>query len=367
MKRVPYLTKDDFREHFKEFMAININIAKLTKGHTSGTSGKPIQFYSDTDIKERELAFIFHQWFRVGYKPGDPLVQIRGPIIRNSSLFEYNPAYKILRLSPRISNTETAEYYLKLISKFKAAYIHGYPSAIASFASLIKKNTLEVPFKLKAIFFASETVYDWERDIVFDVFNCRIFSHYGMAEQVVLASECENSCYYHCVPQYGITEIDPKTNEIIGTGFLNYVNPFIRYRTTDIASNLVASCDCSGREYYPVFMRVEGRLEDYIVTSLGLISPAIITHPFKDLKTIKNTQIIQKSMKHSILRVVPWKNSSTIAHKEELENLKQQLNMIIGDDMHIDIEETIEIEREKSGKFKWIISEVSKDILERGI
>jgi len=78
---------------------------------------------------------------------------------------------------------------------FGAKFLHGYPSTIATFAFMIKKYDFHVLFKLKAVFFASETIYPWERKITKEIFNCRVFSHYGMAEKVVLAGECENTCF----------------------------------------------------------------------------------------------------------------------------------------------------------------------------
>jgi phenylacetate-CoA ligase len=361
------LTKDDFKNHFKELVATNINLKNLPKSQTSGTSGKPLQFYRTRSIGQKELAFIFHQWSRVGYKPGDSRVAIRGAIIEHENPVQFNPVSNVLRLSPRVDNMETAKCYLQRIKKSKSGFIHGYPSAIASFAHIIKKYGLSVPFQLKAVLFASEAVYDWERKIVGEVFKCRVFSHYGMAEQVVLAAECEDSSYYHCLPQYGITEINPKTNEIIGTSFLNYINPFIRYRTTDIASTIISCCDHCGRGYYPVFEKIEGRIEDYIVTSRGLVGPAIITHPFKDLKTIKDTQIVQRSMDLIMLRIAPWDKKDSIAYKTEVKQLGRDLQKILGADMRIEIEEMEQIERAKSGKFKWIVSDVSKGMLEKGL
>jgi len=226
-----------------------------------------------------------------------------------------------------------------------------------------------VPFKLKAVLFASEAIYEWERALVQEVFNCRVFSHYGMTEKVVLAAECEHSQNYHCLPQYGITEIDPDSHEIIGTGFLNYANPFIRYRTTDISSMpLSFGCERCGRNYYPVFTKVEGRLEDFIVTPQGtLIAPAIITHPFKDLKTIKDTQVVQESPDRVILRAIPWDKSDLQLFEAELSKLCQDLQEILGTDLQVKGEMTEEIERPKSGKFKWIQSSISKDSLEKGI
>jgi len=367
LKQLPCLTKDDFKNNFQELVARNIDIKKLPMSHTSGTSGKPLQFYTSRSAGQRERAFIFHQWSRAGYELGDSKVGIRGEIINRRNPVEFDPVEKILRLSPRVDNVETAKYYLQKIEGFKSDFIHGYPSAIASFAYVIKKYGLPVPFQLKAVLFASEVVYDWQRKIVGDVFKCKVFSHYGSAEHVVIAAECEHSSYYHPLPQYGITEIDPETNEIIGTGFSNYINPFIRYRTTDIASGVVSHCNSCERAYYPVFAKVEGRLEDYIMTSQGPVAPAVITHPFKDMKTVKDTQIIQKSMRLILLRIAPWPGKDSAAYKTEVSQLCRNLQAILGNDVRIEVEELEEIERTKSGKFKWIISEVSKNMLEKGL
>jgi len=367
LKKLPCLTKDDFKKHFNGLVAQNINLKYLPMSHTSGTSGKPLQFYTSSSIGQQELAYIFHQWSRVGYKPEDRRVEIRGAVIEGGNPVAFDPVTRVLRFSPRIDNAETTEYYLEKIRQFQTSFIHGYPSAIASFAHIIKKYALQVPFQIKAVLFASETVYDWEREIVGEVFNCRVFSHYGMAEQVALAAECEHSAGYHFLPQYGITEIDPETKEIIGTSFLNYINPFIRYRTTDIASGVANHCEHCGREYYPIVQKVEGRIEDYIITRKGMVGPASITHPFKDLKTIRDTQVVQKSIDFIILRVVPWDKKDLAAYEAEVRYLSRSLQNILENDLRIEVEEVDEIERTNSGKFKWIVSEVSRGMLEKGL
>jgi len=369
LRKLPCLTKDIFKKHFSELIARNFKLINLPTNHTSGTTGKPLQFYENQNTKKKELAFIYHQWSRVKVKPGDLIIQLRGAIIKGNKPFEYDPIWKILRLSPIINSKETILYYLEIMQEFGAKYLHGYPSTIALLSSNIKRYGFSVPFKLNAILFASESIYSWQRNITKEVFNCQIFSHYGQAEKVVLAGECENNTYYHFIPQYGITEIDPTTNEIIGTSFLNYVNPFIRYRTTDIASHPVSlGCVGCGRQYYPVFSSVEGRLEDFIITPRGIpISPAVITHPFKNLKTIKNTQIIQKSIDCVKLRIVPWVSCDTKILKSELEELSQGVVSILGSNMKIETEIVESIPLSKSGKFKWIISDVSKGFIEKGI
>jgi phenylacetate-CoA ligase len=369
LKQLPCLTKDSFKQNSDELVSINVDRNHLIIAHTSGTTGRPLQFYEEHSILQKESAFIRHQWSRVGFKPGDPLIGLRGSIIEGGKLFEYNPYSNILRLSPKLDTRETIYYYLEKIKQFGANFIHGYPSTIGLFAIMIKKYGLSVPFKVRATLFSSEFVYPWERQVSEEVFNCRAFSHYGMAENAVLGAECEQTHHYHCLPQYGITEVSPGTNEIIGTSFLNYVNPFVRYRTTDIASEpIYSSCALCGRQYPVILSGVEGRIEDFIV-SVGEvpISPAVITHPFKDLKTIKDTQLVQKSIDYIQVRVVPWDGFETKEFERELRELSGKLRNILGQAMKIETEIVMRISNSKSGKFKWIISEVSKDIIQRGL
>lgn len=369
LKKLPCLTKDIFKQHFSELISKNVKLNGLPMISTSGTTGKPLQFYESYHTAQKELAFIYHQWSRAGVKPGYPMLQLGGAIIRGRKPIAYNPVWKVLRLSPRIDSKRTVHYYLEKMQEFGAKFLLGYPSTISVLASMIKQYGFSVPFKLKAVLFASETIYRWQREITQEVFNCRIFSHYGQAEKVVLAAECENSKYYHCIPQYGLNEINKEANEIIGTSFLNYVNPFIRYLTTDIASQPISlGCSGCGRQYYPIFPSVEGRLEDFVITPKGVpISPAVITHPFKDFKTIRNTQIIQKSLEYIKLRIVPWDNCDPKILKNELQELCQGLQNILGPDMKIENEIVESIKLSKSSKFKWIISEVSKYFLQKGI
>jgi phenylacetate-CoA ligase len=356
--KIPNMTKDEFRNNVDNLVAINMESEKVLWGQTSGTSGKSLQFYTSREIVQKELAFVFHQWSRAGFYPGDSRIEIRGAIINNDNRFEYDPIYNVLRLSPRIDNRQVAEYYLRTIQEFKSNFIYGYPSSIAYLAQIIRYYGLTVKFHPRAVLCASEVLYDWQREIISEIFSPKIFCHYGMAEQVIMAAYCEQSDLYHCVPFYGITEFATETNELIGTSFLNYINPFIRYRTTDIASGIKDHCTQCKRNYHPVFKEVEGRLGDYLITSRGKIGPGIMIHPFKNLKTIRDTQIIQCENDLILFKIACWKDKSLSLYQTEIEFLKKSLHSILGDDMKIKIEEVTEIERKPEQKYKWIVSDI---------
>lgn len=295
----------------------------------------------------------------MGYTPFSRRIEIRGPIIDPWTEIEFTGMGSI-RLSPLIKSVRQAEYYLKIMKESRISYIHGYPSAIASLAKIIHEHGLDVDgIHVKAVLLASEAVYDWQIELIEKVFRAKTFSFYGMTEHVAIAAWCEYEMKYHFVPQYGFVELDPKTGEIIGTGFLNYAVPFIRYRTTDIAINwsYTSKCKC-GRNYYPTVGNIVGRFEDVLISPNGvIISPAVITHPLKDLKTINAIQIIQEDYEYVIVKLEPV--SSLGISRAEVEAIINYLKRLLGSDVKIEIR--IEnIPRGLTGKFKWIISRVAR-------
>ena len=367
IKKLPCMTKELFQRHFKEIIAKNTDFRGVHLSHTSGTTGRSLEFYEDNVTSAIELAFILQQWGRVGFVVGDTRAMLRGA--PRDIPVTYEPVEKVLYLSPVDINEERAKEYLKALEKYKVKFLHGYPSAIAVFASVILHFGIPVKVHLRAVLFASEIVYEWERRVVEEVFSCRVFSHYGLGEKVVLAGECEKSFDYHVFPQYSFVELDEKTNEIIGTSFLNYVNPFIRYKTTDVAGAVRwEGCKLCGRSYYPIIKRIEGRQEDLVLTPEGtFVSPAVLTWPFKVLNGIKETQIYQEAVDRMVVRVLPWHKADQEVIEKDKRRILEGLRRIVGDSMVVVFEEVDEIPRTSVGKFQWVISVPAKELIKKGI
>lgn len=361
LKKIPFLTKDEFKKNQNDIVAENLKKEKVVFYSTIGTTGKPLQFYQTIKTDEKELAFIYHIWEDAGVKVGDPILQIRGGIIDYDKVYHYNARLNILRLSPIINDKQTVIKYIELINDFKPKFLHGYPGIISLFAQKIKDYKINFNYKFKCILFASEKLYKWQERITEEVFNCPSFIHYGLAEKVVLAKRKDG--LYYCIPQYGIVEFDSETNEIIGTGFLNYLTPFIRYRTSDIA---LKPTEESKSNYFPVFEDIEGRKEDFIVSpEHGYITPAVITHPFKNLKNIMATQIIQQNLNSLLLKIVPVKDVNESELENEIKFIKEELIKIVGSSFNIDIKVVDNIS-DGTKKFRWIISDISAGKFEKG-
>ena len=85
-----------------------------------------------------------------------------------------------------------------------------------------------------------------------------------------------------------------------------------------------------------------------------VISPSVLTHPFKPLESIEGSQIVQTALDRILVRIVPGPGYDTALTQHLVTELKARL----GADVQVDVEMVDRLEPSKSGKFKWVISKV---------
>ena len=235
------------------------------------------------------MAFMHRLWARVGYTSRCRKATFRGVRLnrrKTGEFWQLNPIYNECQFSPFHLNSETLHAYIEQLSRYRPAFIHGYPSAISVLARQCKHAGVSLrPLGIKGVLLGSESVFPDQREEIEELTGARVLSWYGHSERIVLGGECEHSTAYHQFPDYGVLEIvDDKgnevavgeTGEIVGTGLWNNAMPLIRYRTGDRARKLEPRCEC-GRSF-PRFDQVEGRWkQEYVVGQSGsLISPAAL-------------------------------------------------------------------------------------------
>jgi len=364
LKRIPPLDKTTVRNNLDVLISARAHPSGLISVKTSGTSGKALNFYEEKSTGEREWAFICHQWDRVGYKPGDFRAELR-TYFKAKRGYIWDHWRRALRILPDIHTKEQAKTIVDLLERSQIKFLHGYPTAVASLALAIKHHGIATKYQPKAALLASESVYEWQRELIAEVFRCRIYAHYGITEKVMLAGECEGSRNYHTVPQYGVSEIDPRTGELIATGFLNYVMPLIRYRTGDFVKlSENQTCENCGRNYIPLIESIEGRLADTIRTPGGrLISPAAMTYQFSSLKTIRDAQIRQHTLDQISIAVAKWPERTDEEYEAETKSLAASVAKLVGEGVSVTISHEPELRRTEAGKFRWIISEPGQSYL----
>jgi phenylacetate-CoA ligase len=211
---------------------------------------------------------------------------------------------------------ENMTRYLEHIATIGSCFLHVYPSSVAALARFCRRAGICPPCNIRGIIAESENVYPEQRKMVEEVFHCRYFSCYGHTEKLVLAAECESSNDYHIWPTYGHFELlddggipvttPGQRGEIVGTGFINTVMPFIRYRTGDWATYVGDHCEACGREH-TIIRDIQGhRTQEVLIASDGSeISWAAMNMHDDTFVHVRQFQFVQETPGKAVLRIVP--------------------------------------------------------------
>jgi phenylacetate-CoA ligase len=255
------------------------------------------------------------------------------------------------------------EVYRQRALEYNPEWIRCYPSSGVIFARWLQETGRDFP-PVKGILCASENLYDFQKDLLTEVFDARVFSHYGHYELAVLAGFCEYEDTYHVLPQYGYAElIDPEgqpvtepgqMGEIVGTSFIMHATPFVRYRTRDFAVFKGWGCPACGRPYQ-IWDRIEGRLQEFIVTSTGrYISMTAINFHDDIFDHIRQFQFHQKTKGRVTFRYIP----KGTCNESILEDIRQRLKTKLGEDVDLVLQAVDDIPRTRRGKHRFLIQEL---------
>jgi len=361
-QKLPFITREILRDNFEDFSTDIKDKEYITTG---GSTGVPLGFYRDPVAFGKELASKAHQYYRRDWKEGVRQMVFRGLMISTPDHMEFFPKFNELRCSTYHLIPEWMEVYWKRAIKYKPEWIRGYPSAIYLFAKFLKERNKPFP-SLKGILCTSENLYDFQKELIEKVFKTRVFSHYGNFEMAVLAGFCEKEDTYHILPQYGYAELidekgklitEPgKSGEIIGTSFITNATPFIRYKTKDIAILKGWGCPSCHRPYQ-IWESIEGRVQDFILTSTGRhITKALITAMHDDtLDHIERFQFHQKEKGKVTFKFIP-KDTCT---EEIIATMKKRwLNRLGDNDLEMEMEPVKKMFLTPRGKHRYIIQEM---------
>jgi phenylacetate-CoA ligase len=258
----------------------------------------------------------------------------------------YVHASNILYLSSYNINKDKSILYYKEIKQFEPKAIEGYPSSLYNLGVFLKEADLKLNIPLA--FTSSETLYEFQRELIEDILGTKIYDRYGCTEKTISIAQKQNKQQeYYEEPGYSINEYNK--DSIFTTSLINDVFPLIRYEVNDIVETKntfdgFAICSISGRK------------EDMIVCKDGSLIGRI-DHVFKGVNNIKFAQIIQNHSGGIIVNIVPEKNYSLKDKQLIIENIYHKMgkNNI---DITINIISEKEIIYTSRNKFKLVISNI---------
>lgn len=359
----PIVTKKDIIENPQAFINKKYKMSDLNLIETGGSSGTPMQFYYGNNEISVRCAHI--EWWKkiAGVKQFDRFVYIA-----NDEYARRKANYKG-RIMPEGYYFLTAfrfedhmiKEYCKTIFKYKPVYLRGYASGVYLLADYFRRNNLFYPFKV--VMTSSDTLFDYQRDLIEEVFKCPVFDFYHQSEDCVIACECEQhdgfhlvmeSCYAEIVDENGNKVEDGKSGMILGTQLENLSMPLIRYDLTDIGEISKDPCPC-GRNHYKI-KNLYGRKDAFIVTPAGKkVSAATLSIPLKHLyKEIKEAQFIQTKIDEIIIKYIPTDTFS----ENSMTLLKKELSDKVSSEIKYKFLPVDKIEKTMRGKHRLVVSDL---------
>lgn len=356
------LEKQALRDKAKEFVADDCDRAKMFLDHTSGTTGTSLNLWINAETVKFWYALFearSRRWYNIsrdtrwailGGQLVTPTHQKKPPFwVWNAGLNQlYMSSY---HLSPNFTG-----FYLDALKKYRVRYLLGYSSALYCLAQkAIRENRKDI--KMDVVISNAEPLFDYQKELISDAFDCPVRETYGMAEMVAAASECENGNLHQWLDA-GIIEGESSfagehLTDFICTGLVNADMPLIRYRIGDCGSFSDKTCDC-GRTL-PLMEKIEGRSDDILYTTdgrrIGRLDPV-----FKNDLPIIEAQIIQESLTEIVVKYVPADGFS----RKDARDLTNRIRERMGD-VEIKFEKVLQIPRTERGKFRAVICNLSKE------
>ena len=361
----PVLEKADYRNAPESFIASDIPDEKLIKGKTSGTTGSALPLWYTPEALAEEYAAVWRLRKHAGVDLYSPHFSFGGqllvPMAQKSPPFWRKNAWTDQTLFSLYHMTKAnLPHYIDALHRLPALYVQGYPSSLHLLGRALLDAGRPLPAgKLRAIFTSSESLLAFHRDTIERAFAAPIHDRYGTSEFAVSMTGCREG-RLHVDMEFGIVEIeieeetdDSVRGSLLVTGFANDATPFIRYRIGDVGTRSKHACPC-GRPG-DVFLDVDGRIEDYVVTPDGRWIGRL-DHIFKEQLAVAEAQILQEESDRIEVRIVPRAGFDARAEQELMKEIRSRL----GDAIRIDLVRVDEIPREANGKFRAVKSKVGR-------
>jgi phenylacetate-CoA ligase len=356
--RIPPLDKEIMRKHFDALQPQRLPRG-TQKMSTGGSTGSPV-----TVLVDRERAAFTdaarmraHRWHDADV--GEREIVLWGSPIElggQGFLKEWRDRMINSRLLSAfdMSKSRMTEYG-DCIRRYRPVKMYGYASALYLLATFLKAAGWQAPGSLKVIYATAEPMFDFQKEVVQQVFQCPVAVEYGARDAGLMANECPAGGLH--IPAEGmVIEIDAAcgTGEVIATNLFSAAMPIIRYRTGDIGELESAPCPC-GRGL-PRLKRVEGRQTDFLVTPSGKIVHALaVIYAVREISSIQKFQVLQDDSMRVVIRVVTTAEFS----REDRQRLLAKAAIALGQEVEITVDEVAEIPPAPSGKFRYVISKAA--------
>lgn len=334
---------------------------KLHEMQTSGSTGIPFVIQQDYYKRKRVITEIKAMNDYAGYPSHEKMLYIWGAARKKEYPRIQEFRENIYRIGVAVNDEKSMKKIVDFIITKKPVALHASASNLPPIIDYIKKYSISPKkFKIKTIITGGEMVPEKLRYDLQAVFGeqCRVIVKYSNEEMGILAQDNGVSTPYILnVANYyfEILKLDSdepckfgELGRIVITDLYNYAVPLIRYDTGDMG--ILRQDD---QKHWPCLVNLSGKRRDLLFTTSGdSISGATMTNLLKQIKNVKQWQIIQETKNTYRYKIVPEKNT----HPTENDILLYDLQSLFGSNSNIIVECVDEIPVLDSGKRRYTVN-----------
>lgn len=363
--KLPFLTKQIINNNRNKLKATK-TVSSLIPNSTSGSTGETLYFYQCqySALHRQATVCRTQNWAHCLYT--DKEAHLWGARFdekksKSFSVWLRSRFKRSIFLSAYDLSDQMMFRYVNILNTFKPKLLIAYPSALTLFADFLTRTELKIP-SIQSIITSAEKLYLWQKEIIMQAINCEIYDRYGCREFGCIAQECDKHEGYHVNCERFFLEILGEDNkpvgpeqigEIVITDLDNFGFPLIRYKMKDMCILSDRMCSC-GRGL-PLIKSIEGRSFDIIVTPRGnRIGGTFWTIALRSVQGVKAFQIIQNNISSITLKIVKTPSYSVQTEHKIIQMITEKC----GDEIKIDIHYVDAIPLTKSGKRRFVISNV---------
>jgi phenylacetate-CoA ligase len=245
--------------------------------------------------------------------------------------------------------------YFDELNRRSPPLIQGYPSLLFQLASWMLSRGVSLGYCPRALMASSESLMPHQRRTIEAAFGMPCRQLYGMTEGAAGIAECEHG-RLHVDEDYAHLEFLPlgdRAYKVLGTALTNLAFPLLRYDTGDVVEFDPARSLCSCGRASRVVERIDGRIEDYVVTPEGR-KIGRLDHIFKDMVAVRECQIVQETAARLVFHLVRGPNYTHADETALLAEARRRLGSSIG--IEIVYRETLP--RTPRGKLRFVVSKI---------
>ncbi|MCA9102237.1 MAG: hypothetical protein R3C10_22050 [Pirellulales bacterium] len=255
---------------------------RLVRNTSTGSTGTPVVVYEDGSTTAMTWAHEWRlkKWF--GLAPGERearFARVSTEFVANSKSLRARQLLWNQLVLPGINLAE-ADFALCLerIRTFRPRILFGITSALTGFAKYVQAQAATADIRPAVVITWASPVYDHERALLEQTFDCPVANVYGSREVGHVASTCPHGrMHIHQENFHVEVRHDPSSGgagnsgQILITPLFPTPMPLVRYEIGDVAELTPSDCPC-GRQH-PLLRNLLGRTTEIFTTASGRAIP----------------------------------------------------------------------------------------------